>query len=124
MKTGADHGHWAALEETGILWGMRFMLLIYRLFGRLVFRIFLHPIVSYYFLTGRAARDASREYLSRLGHCYPELGIQGSLWDSYRHFLSLRRKPPGKDHRLAGKLEPRAGGISQPPVAGGHAGPG
>lgn len=106
MKTGADHGHWAALEETGILWGMRFMLLIHRLFGRLVFRIFLHPIVSYYFLTGRAARDASREYLRRLGSCYPELGIRGSWWDSYRHFIAFGENLLEKIIVWLGKLDP------------------
>lgn len=68
---------------------MRAMLLIYRLGGRFVFRLFLYPVVLYYFLVNTVARNASLQYLRRLGQRYPELGIHGSLWDSYRHFVAF-----------------------------------
>jgi predicted LPLAT superfamily acyltransferase len=84
-----EAGHWAAMEETGVLWGMRTLLLVYRLFGRFAFRVVLHPVVSYYFIANAAARSASLEYLRRIGRHYPELGIAGGLWDSYRHFLTF-----------------------------------
>jgi predicted LPLAT superfamily acyltransferase len=86
-KSRDDADHWAAMEEAGILWGMRTLLLIYRLFGRFAFRVVLHPVVSYYFIANAAARDASLEYLRRVGRYYPKLGINGGLWDSYRHFM-------------------------------------
>ncbi|MGZ8244256.1 LpxL/LpxP family acyltransferase [Methylomagnum sp.] len=80
-------GHWAALEETGILWGMKVLVLIYRIFGRFAFRVVLHPVVSYYFAMNAVARSSSRDYLRRIGGYFPELGTTGSLWESYRHFL-------------------------------------
>ena len=69
--------------------GYRTLVWVYRIFGRWVFRLFLRPVVSYYFITGRIPRDASREYLRRLGRCFPELNLSGGWWESYRHFLSF-----------------------------------
>jgi predicted LPLAT superfamily acyltransferase len=86
-KPGGEAGHWAAMEETGVLWGMRILVFVYRLFGRFAFRVVLHPVVSYYFLTNAQARAASRQYLQRIGRRYPESGITGGIWDSYRHFM-------------------------------------
>lgn len=87
MSAPLKPGHWAALEETGILWGMKVLVLIYRVFGRFAFRLVLHPVVSYYFATNGLARRSSRDYLRRVGEYYPVLGISGSFWESYRHFL-------------------------------------
>lgn len=89
MKPNNVARHWASLEETGILWGMRVLLWVYRLFGRPAFRLALYPVVSYYFLRNGVARRASRDYLKRLGAYYPDLPVRGSLWESYRHFLSF-----------------------------------
>ncbi|WP_020481219.1 LpxL/LpxP family acyltransferase [Methylomonas sp. MK1] len=81
--------HWAAVEENSLLWGIQALVWVYRLFGRWVFRLFLRPVVSYYFLAGRLARESSREYLRHLSRFYPELGLGGGLWQSYLHFLSF-----------------------------------
>lgn len=81
--------HWAAVEENSLIWGIRALVWVYQLCGRWVFRLFLRPVVSYYFLAGRPAREASREYLRHLSQCYPELQIGNSYWQSYRHFLSF-----------------------------------
>ena len=89
MKPTNTESHWAFLQETSIVWGIRTLVWVYRIFGRWVFRLFLRPVVSYYFLTGRIPRDASREYLRRLGLCFPELNLSGGWWESYRHFLSF-----------------------------------
>jgi len=89
MKPANTESHWASLQETSILWGIRTLVWVYRIFGRWVFRLFLRPVVSYYFITGRIPRDASREYLRRLGRCFPELNLSGGWWESYRHFLSF-----------------------------------
>ncbi len=80
--------HWASMEERGILWGMRFLLGVYLLFGRPFFRLFLYPVVAYYFVVNQRARSASRDYLKRVQRVAPGLGVRGSLWFSYRHFLS------------------------------------
>lgn len=106
MKTGQPHAHWASLEETGILWGMRFMLRVYRLFGRSVFRLFLYPVIAYYFLAGAPARNASRQYLRRLGNTFPELGITGGWLDSYRHFLAFGENLLDKLAAWVDKIDP------------------
>jgi predicted LPLAT superfamily acyltransferase len=33
--------HWAQMEEASVIWGMRFLLRIYLLFGRTVLQLFL-----------------------------------------------------------------------------------
>jgi predicted LPLAT superfamily acyltransferase len=89
MKPIYKDRHWASLQETSITLGIRILTWVYRVCGRWVFRLFLRPVVSYYFLRGRIARNASREYLRRLGQSCPELGLSGGWAESYRHFLSF-----------------------------------
>lgn len=79
--------HWAQMEELGVIWGMRLLLQIYLIAGRTVLQVFLYPVVSYYWLINRPARQASRAYLDRLADFAPELELTGSLYGSYRHFI-------------------------------------
>jgi predicted LPLAT superfamily acyltransferase len=79
--------HWAQLEERGIIWGMQVLLKVYLLLGRQVLQFFLYPVVSYYWLINRTGRQASRQYLKRVSAYLPEQGLQGSLYNSYRHFI-------------------------------------
>ncbi len=81
--------HWAQMEERGIIWGMRLLLRVYLLFGRTILQIFLYPVVSYYWLLNRPAREASRAYLDRLAVYAPQLNLNGSLLWSYWHFISF-----------------------------------
>lgn len=89
MKENAKAPHWASMPENSLIWGIRLLVWIYRVFGRFAFRLILRPVVSYYFLTGTVARAASREYLRRLAAYYPELQLNANGWLSYRHFLSF-----------------------------------
>ncbi|MDD1623046.1 MAG: lipid A biosynthesis acyltransferase [Methylococcaceae bacterium] len=98
--------HWASVEETSLIWGIRTLVWIYRIFGRWVFRLILRPVVSYYFLTGKTAREASRDYLRRLGHYYPELGLSDGWWLSYRHFLSFGETLLDKIVAWMGRIDP------------------
>jgi predicted LPLAT superfamily acyltransferase len=81
--------HWAAVEENSLVWGIRVLVGVYRICGRWVFRLFLRPVVSYYFLAGRLARQSSLDYLRHLSRCYPDLQLGSGYWQSYRHFLSF-----------------------------------
>ncbi|MEI7995722.1 MAG: hypothetical protein WCH01_12555 [Methylococcaceae bacterium] len=81
--------HWAQIEESGVIWGMRFLLRIYLLFGRRFLQLFLYPVVIYYWLTNRQARQASQAYLNRLATFAPSLKLTGSFFWSYRHFISF-----------------------------------
>ena len=81
--------HWSQIGEAGAVAGLWFMYALYRLAGRLPFRIVLYPVVAYYWLAYPAARRASREYLSRLQHATGALGHEPGRRDTMRHFLSF-----------------------------------
>jgi predicted LPLAT superfamily acyltransferase len=81
--------HWANREERSFIWGMRFLLRVYLIFGRTLLQMFLYPVVIYYWLTNRAARHASLAYLNRLAQFAPTLQLHGNALSSYRHFISF-----------------------------------
>lgn len=58
--------HWSSFKERGSTFGIEFLVFIYRLFGRHVFKIFLIPVMFYFYLTGKEARLSSWEYLDNL----------------------------------------------------------
>ena len=80
---------WLSAAERGSLLGMYFIVWCHRLFGRRLCAWLIVPVVGYFFLTGRAARRASRGYLARL-HRWSESrggGVRRPGWrDSFRHF--------------------------------------
>jgi len=61
-----DSTHWATFAERGSAWGLGLVATAYRLLGRRIALWVLLPVVTYFFLTGRRARRASRNYLQRL----------------------------------------------------------
>lgn len=81
--------HWSRTPERGSLLGMQIMLASYRLLGRRGFSLLLYPVIGYFWLTGRAQREASQAYLARLETF---AGAQGAALpaeprSSFRHFL-------------------------------------
>ncbi|WP_340122265.1 hypothetical protein [Methylobacter svalbardensis] len=81
--------HWADMGEWSLIWGIRFLLRVYLLFGRRVLQWFLYPVVSYYWLANKPARTASQAYLQRVATLSPESDLTGNLRDSYRHFIGF-----------------------------------
>jgi predicted LPLAT superfamily acyltransferase len=81
--------HWSQMEERSVIWGMRFLLRVYLMCGRTILQLFLYPVVIYYWLANRPARQASQAYLDRLAMFAPPLKLHGSLLWSYRHFSSF-----------------------------------
>ena len=81
--------HWARMGERGSVVGMRFMVGVYRLFGRGLFSALLLPVMLYYFLVVSRARRASLEYLARLAHSAPALRLRATWPTSFQHFVSL-----------------------------------
>ena len=75
--------HWTQIEEAGSALGMRFMMLVHRLLGRLPFRLVLWPVVTWYFVLNSRARAASTEYLQRVGTA------PTGWFGSWRHFVSF-----------------------------------
>ena len=84
-----NQNHWANVEEVGMYWLMRFMFGLYTLGGRFIFLIILYPVVSYYFLTNKQARSASKEFLQQVEAYSSGKAIKASFVQSYRHFLQF-----------------------------------
>lgn len=55
--------HWSQMKEAGTLTGMRFIYLLYRVFGRWIFSLIMYPVALYFVLSRPAQRKASRKYL-------------------------------------------------------------
>ncbi|MCY9836407.1 glycosyltransferase family 2 protein [Aeromonas media] len=81
--------HWSRTPERGSLLGMQIMLTSYRLLGRRGFSLLLYPVIGYFWLTGRAQRQASRAYLARLERFASTQGgaLPAEPRSSFRHFL-------------------------------------
>ncbi|MBT6830410.1 MAG: lipid A biosynthesis acyltransferase [Rhodospirillaceae bacterium] len=82
--------HWASLEERGVYFGLKAMLLTYRIMGRFGFSLFLYPVILYFFLVNGTARRASVDFLTHVAaHAEGRkaLGRWPVRLRSFRHFL-------------------------------------
>jgi len=87
--SGTGLRHWAAIGEETFVGGMWLMYVLFRIGGRLPFRIVLYPVVLWYWFANRAAREASLEYLQRLQQATGAVGHAPGRRDTIRHFLSF-----------------------------------
>ena len=87
---GNNSADWHQLQERGSGFGIRILLTTYRLLGHRAFTMLLMPVMAYFFLTGKTARQASRDYLQRLHRVAPNaLTEKPDNWLSFRHFMSF-----------------------------------
>ncbi|RDU95675.1 glycosyltransferase family 2 protein [Trinickia dinghuensis] len=81
---------WWRIAERGSRTGMRLLALSCRLFGMRATRLWLHPIVAYFVLTGRAARLESLRYFERLREASPAQTTPTPGWRSaYRQMFAF-----------------------------------
>jgi predicted LPLAT superfamily acyltransferase len=86
-----DH-QWTRIQERGTALGLRTAHLIFRLTGARGLRWLTEILAAYFFLTGRAARRASGQYLDRLfRHAgpLPDLPVKPGLRAQYRHIRTF-----------------------------------
>lgn len=81
--------HWAWLTERGAYWGLRVWTAIYRLLGRRACLALMAPVVGYFYLTGSAQRQASRDFLSRAYTMRPDPRWQPTFRNGLKHFMSF-----------------------------------
>ncbi|HBN2626190.1 TPA: glycosyltransferase family 2 protein, partial [Escherichia coli] len=93
--------HWARQSEVKGLWGMRLMLLVWRLLGRTAFSALLYPVVGVYWLTAARARKASQDWLARVRQHQP----QAAKLNSYQHFLRFGNAMLDKIASWRGELQ-------------------
>lgn len=83
--------HWSQVQESGALIGIRIMFFTYRWVGRWAFTLLLYPVISYFYLTKKTARQASEDYLTRVRE-HGALPLSESIQrQSFRHFLQFGR---------------------------------
>lgn len=78
--------HWSTISESGTVIGMRFLLLVHQLLGRNVFRVFLFPVMVYYYAVKHDARKASEAYLTKVR---PFVSNASQPMTAFRHFLTF-----------------------------------
>ncbi len=61
-----DVQHWSHQPERGSWWALWLVFQIYRLLGSRVIKLLLYPMIGYFFLTNREARQTSRDFLQRV----------------------------------------------------------
>ncbi|MEF9977835.1 MAG: acyltransferase [Thermomonas sp.] len=79
--------HWADLGETTFVGGTWFLYAVYRILGRLPFRICLYPVVLCWWLGSGPARRASLDYLRRLHASEGVFPREPGMRESLRHFF-------------------------------------
>lgn len=82
--------HWSHCSERGSGVGMALLLASYRWLGKPVARLMLYPIVFYFFVANKAARQSSRLYLDRLLKITTKPTPYGA-WATFRHMLAFAR---------------------------------
>ncbi len=83
--------HWSQVQEAGAVVGLKFMFFVHRWIGWWALKLCSYPVVLYFFLTRKSARQASLDYLNRVKACggIPE-NANLSYW-SFKHFLQFTR---------------------------------
>ncbi|WP_194756899.1 LpxL/LpxP family acyltransferase [Aliidiomarina indica] len=99
--------HWVDYKERGSYFGIRILLGFYRLGGRLLVKIGLLPILLYFFLSSRATRSASLDYLGRVYKHFgatPHLQTYPTWKESFLHFWRFGQAAVDKVDAWVGKL--------------------
>jgi predicted LPLAT superfamily acyltransferase len=86
MTRAATARHWASLNESTFVAGMRLLFWVWRVLGRWPFRIALYPVLAWYVATRPLARRASMAYLERVS---AYANVRTGLGGVVRHFASF-----------------------------------
>jgi len=96
-KNNDSHTPWFRLQERGSILGLRFTFALLRLLGARVCRPFVFLLVVYFFITGKKARMASKDYLAHVG-------IEPTRRNMFRHFWSFGQAALDKVLVWSGKI--------------------
>ena len=97
---------WWRIAERGNRLGMALLALGCKTIGPRLTAWWLHPIVAYFLLTGRPARDASRRYFEQLRQASPQQDTPRPGWRSaYRHMLAFAQSGFDKLAAWSGRVE-------------------
>ena len=88
LLTGNNDIHWSRQKEKGTYIGLKFLFLIYRIFGKKIFSIFLHPVVLFFYVFSPDKRRASRKYLQKVNQVN-KVETQVRWYHCYAHFVAF-----------------------------------
>jgi predicted LPLAT superfamily acyltransferase len=104
--TNESHAPWWRIAERGSRLGMKLLALGCKTIGPRATALWLHPIVAYFLLTGRPARDASRRYFAQLRQSAPQQDTPRPGWASaYRHMLAFAQSGFDKLAAWSGRVD-------------------
>ena len=89
MRGISGSTHWADISEAGSLWGIRFLLFCYKLGGKALFKVFLAPVIIYFYLVRSTNRQASLAYIYRIKQQLPEYASKNAYLLSFAHFWNF-----------------------------------
>ncbi|MCB1582389.1 MAG: hypothetical protein R3E90_10905 [Marinicella sp.] len=88
MSESDNRKHWAEQEERGSLWGIMFLLYSFKFLGATVCKIFMSPVLLYFYLFNQSARTNLKYYLVRLNQYH--IGMpKPSQWHILKIFFNF-----------------------------------
>ncbi len=114
-ESPAKQAHWWRIAERGSQLGMQLLALSCRLLGTRLTTLWLYPIVAYFLLTGRAARQASQQYFERLAAASPSDRTPAPGWrTAYRHMIAFAQSGLDKLAAWSGHVSPHEAQFDDP----------
>lgn len=80
--------HWAAKKEKGSLFGLNFLVWIYKVFGKWLFTFLLYPVIAYFVVSSKEARRSSAIFWSKF-YAYQGINKRPTFFHIYRHFYEF-----------------------------------
>lgn len=85
----SDTRHWSRIAERGSMLGLYVLLWAFRHGGRAFCTLLLYPVLLYFVIVNRSARQASLDFWHRLQAASPSSTQQPGLVTTFRHFFSF-----------------------------------
>lgn len=90
-ELSSSEGHWAIKQEKGSMQGMKIMLACYKFLGKRWAYILLYPVILFFFISAKQARQESQRFLQRAWASRQTQELPPNLLTTYRHLLSFGR---------------------------------
>ena len=78
--------HWAKINENTFVLGIKILFKIESIFGRKIVKIFLYPVIFWYVLVNKTARQASKDYLKQVYNFSQDEQLYPKLYNVFKHF--------------------------------------
>lgn len=72
MRQFKNKTHWANINETSFVFGMKLLFWVFRILGRWPFRVVLYPVLLWYVIFKPFSRRASQAYLQHIHNYVPQ----------------------------------------------------